>query len=392
MLEIKGIKNSNIYFEGKKISKGSISFINEKISLKEEKGRYLSLDDKYIILPGFIDEHIHGANNHDAMDGSTEDIEMIAKSLPQEGVTSFLATTMTMDNNSIIKALTSIKEYIEKYNNNGAKVIGIHLEGPFISKDNAGAQNINDIVKFDENLFDSYLKASDNNIKIVTLAYEENGLSMVKYLKERNIVASIGHTNCSSSLLEKGINEGITCSTHTFNAMKGIHHREIGTVGQVMLNDNINCELICDLHHVSIDAIKLLFKVKGKEKIILISDSMRAKYLKEGNYTLGGQEVIVKDGTARLKNGTLAGSILKINEAIKNVQNILNLSIEELSDLASKNPSKNLSLDNKIGSIKEGKFADLVIVDRNFNVYMTIVHGKIVYNKFDNIDDYIINL
>lgn len=380
---IKGIKNSNIYFEGKKISKGTITFIDEKISFKEEEGEYLQLDDKYIVLPGFIDEHIHGCNNHDTMDGSIEDIKIIASSLPQEGVTSFLATTMTMDNDSILKALSSVKDYIEKNNNNGAKVLGIHLEGPFISPLNAGAQNPVNIVKFNQELFDSYINASNNHIKQVTLAYEENGSEMVKYLVNKNIIASIGHTNCTSSLLEQGIKDGITCSTHTYNAMKGIHHREIGTVGQVMLNDNVNCELICDLHHISLDAIKLLFKIKGKDKIILISDSMRAKYLKEGNYTLGGLPVIVKDGTARLENGTLAGSILQLNQALKNIKDPLKLSMEDASDLVSKNPSKNLSLYDKIGSINEGKYADLTIVDEDFNVYMTIVHGQIVYNKLN---------
>ena len=204
---------------------------------------------------------------------------------------------------------------------------------------------------------------------------------MVEYLVNNNIVASIGHTDCTSSLLKKGIEEGITCSTHTYNAMRGIHHREIGTVGQVMLNDKVNCELICDLHHVSLDAIKLLFKNKGKDKIILISDSMRAKYLSEGNYTLGGLPVIVKDGTARLHDGTLAGSILQLNNALKNIQKPLNLTIEEASDLVSKNPSRNLHLDHLIGSINEGKYADLTIVDKDFNIYMTIVHGKIYYNK-----------
>ena len=378
---IKGIKNSNIYIENKGIIKSTITFDNEKISFKEEDGEYLTLDDQYIVLPGFIDEHIHGCNNHDAMDGNIEDIKIIASSLVQEGVTSFLATTMTMDNPSILKALTSIKDYIELDNNAGAKVLGIHLEGPFISPLHAGAQDKKNIVKFDKDLFSSYLKASNNHIKEVTLAYEENQNGMVEYLVNNNIVASIGHTDCTSNLLKKGIEEGITCSTHTYNAMRGIHHREIGTVGQVMLNDKVNCELICDLHHVSLDAIKLLFKNKGKDKIILISDSMRAKYLSEGNYTLGGLPVIVKDGTARLHDGTLAGSILQLNNALKNIQKPLNLTIEEASDLVSKNPSRNLHLDHLIGSINEGKYADLTIVDKDFNVYMTIVHGKIYYTN-----------
>ena len=170
-------------------------------------------------------------------------------------------------------------------------------------------------------------------------------------------------------------------TTHTYNAMKGIHHREIGTVGAALLYDELACELICDLHHVSEDAIRLLYKSKPKDKLILITDSMEAKFLNEGKYSLGGQPVIVKDGTARLENNTLAGSILHMNDAIRNLMNVCNLSLEEAIDKATINPAINLKIDSTKGSISIGKDADFVIIDKNLNIYRTYVNGKLVYKK-----------
>ena len=177
------------------------------------------------------------------------------------------------------------------------------------------------------------------------------------------------------------INNGFTTSTHTYNAMKGIHHREIGTLGAVMLDDRVKCELIADLHHVSAGAIRLLYKAKGKDGIILITDSMEAKGLPDGMYQLGGNPVVVKEGTARLENGTLAGSILHLNEGVRNVKNVLGLTLEDAIDLATINPARNMGLDKEIGSIKVGKRADFAIIDSNVNVYKTIRDGKIIYSK-----------
>ena len=177
------------------------------------------------------------------------------------------------------------------------------------------------------------------------------------------------------------INNGFTTSTHTYNAMKGIHHREIGTLGAVMLDDRVKCELIADLHHVSAGAIRLLYKAKGKDGNLLITDSMEAKGLPDGMYQLGGNPVVVKEGTARLENGTLAGSILHLNEGVRNVKNVLGLTLEDAIDLATINPARNMGLDKEIGSIKVGKRADFAIIDSNVNVYKTIRDGKIIYSK-----------
>lgn len=373
-----GFKNANVYVEGHGIIKTNLQVENGKFSSFDYAENLQNLDEDLIIVPGFIDEHIHGANGSDAMYATRNDLENIAKSITRDGVTSFLFTTMTMDEKHILSALACIKEYIAKPKEY-ANALGIHLEGPFISAKFCGAQDPQNIIKPSIEVLDMYLKESGNNIRIITFAYEESEKGFVPYLLNHNIIPSIGHSNCTSSLLKEGINEGIKVSTHTYNAMRGIHHRDVGIVGEVMLDDRLNAELIADLHHVSEDAIRLLYKCKGKDRIILITDSMEARFLDDGKYSLGGQDVYVKDGTARLKDGTLAGSILHMNDAIKNIKEVLDISLEDAIDMATINPARNLGIDKQKGSITLGKDADFAIVDKNMKVYATYVGGKEVY-------------
>lgn len=373
-----GFKNSNIYIEGQGIVKSSLQIDNGKFSSFEFNDNFEELNDKYIIVPGFIDEHIHGSNNSDAMDGTKNSLDNISNSIIKEGVTSFLATTMTMPKNDIIKALKNIGNY---NNNQGATLLGIHLEGPFISPIFAGAQNPENIIKPTKDLILEFIKYSNNKIKIITLAPENTDNEIYQLLKENNITISAGHTDASIKDIKNAMQLGLSMTTHTFNAMRGLHHREIGTVGAVLLYDDLACEVICDLHHVSEDTIKLLYKSKPKDKLILITDSMEAKFLNDGVYSLGGQPVIVKNETARLENGTLAGSILHMNNAIRNIKNVCNLTLEEAIDKATINPAINLKINDKKGSINIGKDADFVIIDKDLNIYRTYVNGKLVYKK-----------
>lgn len=374
-----GFKNSYIYIEGLGIKKSSLKIEDGKFTSFEEETDFVELDDKYIIVPGFIDEHIHGANGSDAMDATNEAIHNIASSLPQDGVTSFLATTMTMDEECIRKSLINIANYSQKENE--ANLLGIHLEGPFISPKYCGAQDPSKIIKASEEKIKEYSELSNHKIKIITLAPEECDNNVYKTLKELNIIASAGHTNATCKDIKNAIDNGLSMTTHTYNAMKGIHHREIGTVGAALLYDNLNCELICDLYHVSEDAIRLLYKSKQADKLILITDSMEARFLKDGMYKLGGQDVKVENGTARLFDGTLAGSILHMNDAIKNFQNVCNTSLEEAIDKATINPARNLNIDVHKGSIAINKDADFVIIDKELNIYATFINGKLVYKK-----------
>lgn len=380
---MKGFKNAIIYKENVGLVKSSIQFENGKISSFEDGNDLLSLDDKLIIVPGFIDEHIHGANGSDVMYATDKDLSNIAKSITKDGVTSFMPTTMSMDISSIKKALNIIGNYS---NEEGANVIGAHVEGPFISKKYCGAQDPKNIIKSNIGILKDLIVSSNNKIKIITIAPEETNLEVMKYLKDNNILINAGHSDASAMQAVEAFKNGVTCLTHTYNAMRGIHHRDIGLLGEGLIHDDIYTELIADLHHVSGEAIKFLYRNKPSKKIILITDSMEARFLPNGIYELGGQKVYVKDGTATLKSGVLAGSVLHMNEGIKNVKDVLGVSLIEAIDMATKNVANHLGLTNK-GSIAIGKDADLTIIDEDLNVYMTIVNGKIVYQKENIINE-----
>lgn len=378
---MKGFKNTWIVTE-EGLKKTSLTYNEKFTSLGNDEEGLVELPDNYVVVPGFIDEHIHGAAGSDAMDGTTQDLNNIAKALASEGTTAFCATTMTQSPENITKALEAVKEYREANHQDGAEVLGVHLEGPFISKDFVGAQPIEYVAQPNVEVFKKYQEASGNSVKIVSLAPEvEGSVELIKYLKSQNIVASIGHTNAKYGDVEKAVQAGATTLTHTYNAMKPVHHREIGTVGAGFLFDELACECICDGIHVSAPAIRLLYKTKPSDKMVLITDAMRAKHMPDGVSELGGQVVIVKNGEARLENGTLAGSVLKMNNAVKNVMKFLDLPLEEVVKLASINPAKNLGVDNYLGSINVGKRADFVILDQDLNVVKTVRAGVTIYEN-----------
>lgn len=378
---MKGFKNTWIVTE-KGLEKTSLTYDEKFVTIGKNEEGLQELPEEYVVVPGFIDEHVHGAAGSDAMDGTMEDLGKIANALASEGTTAFLATTMTQSPENITKALKAVKAYRELSPESGAEILGVHLEGPFISKDFVGAQPIEYVAKPSVEVFKKYQDASGDCVRIVTLAPEvEGSTELIKYLVSQNIVASIGHTNATYADVKKAVEAGATNLTHTYNAMKPLHHREVGTVGSGLLFDELNCECICDGIHVSGPAIQLLHKNKPADKMTLITDAMRAKHMPDGVSELGGQVVIVKNGEARLENGTLAGSVLKMNNAVKNVMKFLNLPLEEVVKLASQNPAKNLGVFDQMGSIKEGKRADFVILDKDLNVVQTVRNGKVIYNN-----------
>ena len=381
-----GFKNVNAYVEDKGFIKTDISIENGLI--KEIKSGIVDNEiskicENAIVLPGFIDEHIHGAMKSDAMDGNLKDLENIANAIASEGSTAFLATTMTQSPQNIENALKSVNQYINLNKEEGAELLGVHLEGPFISPKHVGAQPLEYVVNPSVEVMKKYLDYAGGNIKIVSLAPETEGAEdLVKFLKEKGVVASIAHTGAKYKDCEKAVSWGMTNVTHTYNAQTGLHHRDAGVVGSALLMDELSCELICDLIHVSVPAIKLVVKNKPADKVILITDSMRAKHLPDGESELGGQLVIVKDGEARLVDGTLAGSVLKMNDAVKNIHKVVGVPLETAVDFATANPAKNLGVYDKMGSIKEGKQANFTVLDKDtFEVLLTVRKGKIIYKK-----------
>lgn len=381
---MKGFVDAKVYVKNQGIINTNVGFVDGKIAYigddKTKITEVLPCDKNSVVLPGFIDEHIHGAAGADAMDGTTDALSKIANAVASEGTTTFLATTMTQSPENILNAMKAVKEYRENAPIDGAEIAGIHLEGPFISDKHIGAQPLEYVAKPDVKVFEQYNKASGNAIKIVSMSPETDGAEeLIKYLSENGIVASAGHTDAGFNDISKALSWGLKNVTHTYNAQKGLHHREIGTVGSAMLIDELNCEAICDLIHLSVPAIKLLIKNKPHDKFTLITDSMRAKHLADGISELGGQEVIVKNGEARLKNGALAGSILKMNDAIKNLVLSCDVPFTDAVDFATVNPAKNLGLDKEIGTIEVSKRANITVLDGEFNVKLTVRDGNVIY-------------
>lgn len=382
-MKMNGFKNSNIYVAGKGIIKASLYFEDEKI--KEigkniSKNNLLELEDHLFVVPGFIDKHIHGANGADFMNPTNQDITKVLTSICKEGTTSCLATTMTQSIENIEASLRNIASYIQT-KPSGVEILGIHLEGPFISPKHAGAQPKEYIISCDVDMFKRLNQTALNTIQQVTIAYEENGEALTKYLTERGIISSLGHTDCTYDLACEAVQYGACSVSHMFNAMRGFHHRDGGVIGAGLFNDNLSCELICDLIHVSKPVVQLLHKNKAKDKICLVTDSMEAKWMPDGTYQLGGQKVIVKGNEARLEDGTLAGSTLKMNDAIRNFMKATGIPFTEAIDCATINPAKCLHIEDKKGSIEVGKDADFVVIDKDFNVYMTICRGEVVYSR-----------
>lgn len=345
--------------------------VEENIEVIDAKGLYIS--------PGLIDIHVHGSCNCDVMDKSVLSIKTIGNGIKENGVTSFLPTTMTMSKEDIYEALDTIRDTMNlEYG--GAQVLGAHLEGPFINSKYKGAQS-NEFIQTPNFPF---IKDYTDVIKIISYAPEvDEGLKFTKEIKDKTkITLSIAHTNATYEEAKLAIKFGASNITHLFNAMTPLNHREMGVVGAALTSD-VYCEIICDNIHVNPELFQFVLNNKGKDKVILITDCMRAGCMPDGKYDLGGQDVFVKNGAARLEAGNLAGSVLNLNKAVYNFMKHTTLSINEAINLASLNPAKSINIDNKKGSLEIGKDADIALFDKEMNCYMSITNGEIIFNNLD---------
>ncbi|KQL18103.1 N-acetylglucosamine-6-phosphate deacetylase [Cytobacillus solani] len=364
---------------------GSIFLKDGKI---EKVGKDLQVDanehldgtsGEWVVFPGFIDMHIHGSEGFDTMDATEEALRGMARSLVKEGTTGFLATTMTQSIQAIEDALENISYY--KSNTDEAELLGIHVEGPFISRRWAGAQPMEHIIEPSIEQFNRWQELSGDRIKQVTIAPEaRNGFEFVEACRKMGVLVSIGHSDATGEEVERTAALGARQATHLFNGMRPFHHREPGVVGAVLLEERIKTELIADFLHSHPDALNLAFRLKGASGIILITDAMRAKGLPYGDYDLGGQTVSVTEDGAHLSNGSLAGSVLTLDQAVRNFKKTTNCSLQELVSMTSANAAKQLQLRNK-GYIAEGFDADIVILDQALHVQKTICRGSIVYHR-----------
>lgn len=376
------LKNCNIVFLDK-IEKGSI-LIEDGI-IKEINPSEINLQNAIdckglYVSPGFVDVHIHGAGGHDTMDGTFEAINEISKTICKYGTTSFTPTTMTMSADDILKSMISIKK-AKIEGTDGAIVLGAHLEGPFISPSAIGAQNPNYLIAPSYENFELMTGNAIDAVISITMAPEVKGAKeLASILSSKGIRCSMGHTKATYEQAIDGIKHGFCHSTHLFNAMTGFTHREPGVVGATFDSD-ITTETISDGIHISYPSLRVAYKQKGTDKTLLVTDAMCACGMPDGTYALGGQPVIVKNGAARLENGALAGSILTLNRAVKNIYDNTDYPLYEIVKMASYNGAKYCRVDDRKGQIKENFDADLTIFDENIDVKMTIIGGKIVYNN-----------
>ncbi|MBV7319146.1 N-acetylglucosamine-6-phosphate deacetylase [Bacillus halotolerans] len=380
----------SIVTENEVIKNGYVGVKDGKISAvsterpKEQYAKEIQGPKDAVLLPGLIDIHIHGGYGADTMDASFSALDAMSSRLPEEGTTSFLATTITQEHGQISQALENARDWksAEESSSLGAELIGIHLEGPFVSPKRAGAQPKEWIRPSDLALFKKWQQEAGGLIKIVTLAPEEDQqFELIRYLKDESIIASMGHTDADSALLLEAFEAGASHMTHLYNAMSPFHHREPGVIGTALAHEGYVTELIADGIHSHPLAAKLAFLAKGSSKLILITDSMRAKGLKDGVYEFGGQSVTVKGKTALLSDGTLAGSILKMNESARHMRAFTNCSWTDIANITSANAAKQLGIFDRKGSITEGKDADLVIVSSECEVLLTVCRGNIAFKS-----------
>lgn len=381
------IKNAKIYLENQVLNRANLYVENGQIKEIIDEGELTSemLNEAHIIdaenlnvIPGFIDSHIHGANGADVMDSTYEALQTMAQFLPKEGTTAFLATTITQSPDNIEQALTNIVSY---ENTPGqAEVAGVHLEGPFVEKSKAGAQPKEFIMQPDLQLFNEWQRLSGNNIRTITLAPEhDTDGSFIQALNESGVIVSAGHTDVGFHEMKQAVRHGVRQLTHLCNAMNGIHHRDVGAVGAGFLLKELSAELIADGIHVTKEMLQIIYNQMGSDRLILITDAMRAKGLEPGDYELGGQPVEVTEDRAVLEDGTLAGSILTMDAAAKLMLELDGVGWHDIIRMASVNPAKQVGMFDRKGSIAKGKDADLVIVDDGFNIKFTICRGVIAY-------------
>lgn len=330
------------------------------------------------IAPGLVDTHIHGFMNHDVMDNDAEGIKAMSEGLLSCGVTSFLPTTLTSSKERLRDVAETIGQVKDSVT--GAKIQGIYFEGPFFTEEHKGAQNPIYFGDPDIDTFHEWQEASGGIIKKIALAPERKGVTdFVSQVTEEGVVVALGHSNGTLQEAEAAVEAGASVFVHAYNGMRGLNHREPGMVGALLSLKEVFSELICDGHHVHPQAAEILMEKAGHDHVALITDCMMAGGMPDGDYILGEFPVVVKDGTARLKEGNLAGSILKLKEAIKNVVEWEIATPQEAIMMASLVPAISCKIDDKCGMIKKGRAADFIVLDPQMNLQATFLDGVCRY-------------
>ena len=348
------------------IQEGRILRVGKDLPRGEED-LAVDCEGSYTIVPGFVDVHIHGCGGADTCDGTREALEAMARFLLQRGVTSFCPTTMTTGRETIERALLAAKDMMDHPMEDGARVVGVNMEGPFIAKEKKGAQKEEDILPPDFELFRHFYDLSGGIVRLVDIAPEQPGGYAFAEKASQLCTVSIAHTTAGYEQAKRAFDSGITHATHLFNAMNGLSHRAPGVVGAVFDDSRVRGELICDGFHIHPAVLRTAFQVLG-DRALVVSDSMRANGMPEGEpFDLGGQMVTVHEGKATLADGTLAGSVSNLHQEVKNLVSF-GIPFAQAVKAATLIPARAIGMEEEIGSIVPGKRADLVVLDEHLNI------------------------
>ncbi len=333
-------------------------------------------DDCYIV-PGFIDTHMHGAMGDEFANCNLENSKKIMEYEAQNGTTSLVAAISAATKQKLLERAEFMKNLCECDTDGLSKIYGIHMEGPFFAPEFKGAHKLENIRNSDVDEFKEIMEKCGGYLKIMTIAPELPGSEeTIKYATKNGVTMSMGHTNATFDDAVKGVQWGVTRATHLFNAMSPLKHRDPGAAGGALYHDQIKCEVICDFFHIRPEVIKLIYKLKGSDGFIMVTDSIAGTGLADGEYILPGHTFIVKNGEARLADGTICGGSTCLIDGIRNLASI-GIPLNECIKAATKNPAQNVGIFDKVGSIQQGKIADIVILDKQLNIKNVIVRGKI---------------
>ncbi len=373
------IKFSRAYSNGAELKDNTIRIKNGKF---QGFGGEADLDlSAYRVFPGFIDIHTHGGMGMDSSKCSFEELDELSKYYASNGVSTVCMTTITETLENVLAACSRIADRAEA-GTSGASIGGIYLEGPYLSSKFRGAHAEELLRELDIDEIKKIIDAARGNLRVFALAPEkDNALEAINYLTSNGVKVSLGHSAATMAEAMPAIDAGGKLLIHTYNAMAGLNHRNVGLLGSALIRDDVYCEIICDMIHVCPEAIKIVLRCKGTDRVVLITDSIEPAGMPDGIYQQGGLTIEVKDGVARTTDtGALAGSSLRSNLALKNVVEILGVPVADAAKMLTINPARAIGLDSEIGTIDAGKRAHLTALDDDYNVVLTIVDGKIVYD------------
>lgn len=380
------IRNASIYSDDRFFA-GDILIDGGKITAIIEGLRDIEADEVidatgYIVIPGLIDIHTHGSAGIDVNSASADELDKVSEFNAGNGCTSWIASVLSDTEEKIAECLRNIRITMMS-TGSGARLLGAHLEGPFLNKDFKGAMPEHLLRKGNTEMLKRLLEGFGDIVRYITVAPEVDGvMELVSYASSKSIVVAAGHSGASYDEAVESIRRGVTACTHTFNGMKLFHQHEPSLMGAVLESDDVYCEFICDYLHLHPGSVRFLIKVKGTSRAVAVTDSISAAGLPDGEYMLGVNEVVVTNGDARLKHGnSRAGSTLKMNISLKNTVDITGLPLEKVIRMYTRNQAEMFGIYDCYGSIDEGKFADIVIMNNDYQVLRTIVGGKTVYNR-----------